>query len=144
MFCFQGFAHGRIFLLGGRSYPEGERASNTAPDNNDQGDNSQSKLGVHVQPITSDMARQLRLSSSEGVYVASVDQDSPAEDAGVMRGTIITRVIAGNERFEIRNPEDFRRAEKVMKSGQDVALMVLQRNANTNEWRSSFVAVAIP
>src|SRR3989442_7886684 len=131
-------------VIGDRQEVIGERASNTSPDNNDQSDNSQSKLGVHVQPITSDMARQLRLSSSEGVYVASVDQDSPAEDAGVMRGTIITRVIAGNERFEIRNPEDFRRAEKVMKSGQDVALMVLQRNANTNEWRSSFVAVAIP
>src|SRR5437016_3662340 len=65
-------------VIGDRQEVIGERASNTSPDNNDQGDNSQSKLGVRVQPITSDMARQLRLSSSEGVYVASVDQDSPA------------------------------------------------------------------
>jgi serine protease Do len=131
-------------VIGDRQEVIGERANNSSPDNNDQGDTSQSKLGVRVQPITSDMARQLRLNSSEGVYVASVDQDSPAEDGGLMRGMIITRVIAGNERFEIRNAEDFRRAERVMRSGQDVALMVLQRNANTNEWRSSFVAVAIP
>ena len=90
------------------------------------------------------MVRQLRLNSSDGVYVASVDQDSAAEDAGIMRGMIITRVIAGSERFDIRNVEDFKRAERAMKSGQDIALMVLQRNPNSNEWRSSFVAVTIP
>jgi len=131
-------------VIGDRQEVIGERASNSSPDNNDQGDSSQSKLGVRVQPITSDMVRQLRLSSPEGVYVASVDQDGAAEEAGIMRGMIITRVIAGNERIEIRNVEDFRRAERLMKSGQDVALMVLQRNANSNEWRSSFVAVTIP
>src|SRR5438094_7935800 len=132
-------------VIGDRQEVIGERASNNgAPDNNDQGETQQSKLGVHVQAITSDMVRQLRLSSSDGVYVASVDQDSPAEEAGIMRGTVITRVIAGNERFDIRNAEDFKRAERVMKSGQDIALMVLQRNANTNEWRSGFVAVSIP
>ena len=132
-------------VIGDRQEVIGERAGNNAPDNNnDQGDAQQSKLGVHVQAITSDMVRQLRLSSSDGVYVASVDQDSPAEEAGIMRGTIITRVIAGNERFDVRNVDDFKRAERVMKSGQDIALMVLQRNANTNEWRSGFVAVTIP
>jgi serine protease Do len=131
-------------VIGDRQEVIGERASNSAPDNNDQSDSSQSKLGVHVQAITSDMVRQLRLSSSDGVYVASIDQDSPAEEAGIMRGTIITRVIAGNERFEVRNVDDFKRAERVMRSGQDVALMVLQRNANTNEWRSGFVAISIP
>src|SRR5437667_3901722 len=110
-------------IIGDRQEVIGERASNNAPDNNnDQGEASQSKLGVHVQAVTSDMVRQLRLSSSDGVYVASVDQDSPAEEAGIMRGTIITRVIAGNERFDVRNVEDFKRAEKVMRSGQDVAL----------------------
>jgi serine protease Do len=132
-------------VIGDRQEVIGERASNNAPDNNsDQSESSQSKLGVHVQGLTSDMVRQLRLSSSDGVYVSSVDQDSPAEEAGIMRGTIITRVIAGNERFDVRNVDDFKRAEKVLKSGQDIALMVLQRNPNTNEWRSGFVAVSIP
>src|SRR5438876_4850161 len=131
-------------VIGDRQEVIGERASNNNPDNNDQGDGSQSKLGIRVQAITSDMVRQLRLSSSDGVYVSSVDQDSAAEDGGIMRGMIITRVIAGSERFEVRNVDDFKRAERAMRSGQDIALMVLQRNANTNEWRSSFVAVTIP
>src|SRR5438094_2549987 len=131
-------------VIGDRQEVIGERASNNSPDNNDQGDGSQSKLGIRVQAITSDMVRQLRLNSSDGAYVSSVDQDSAAEEAGIMRGMIITRVIAGSERFEVRTVDDFKRAERAMRSGQDVALMVLQRNANTNEWRSSFVAVTIP
>src|SRR5437773_3186672 len=131
-------------VIGDRQEVIGERTSNNSPDNNDQGDASQSKLGIRVQAVTSDMVRQLRLNSSDGVYVSSVDQDSAAEEAGIMHGMIITRVIAGSERFEVRNVDDFKRAERAMRSGQDIALMVLQRNANTNEWRSSFLAVTIP
>src|SRR5437870_10233391 len=131
-------------VIGDRQEVIGERASNNNRDNNEQGDGSQSKLGIRVQAITSDMLRQLKLNSSDGAYVSSVDQDSAAEEAGIMRGMIITRVIAGSERFEVRTVDDFKRAERAMSSGQDVALMVLQRNANTNEWRSSFVAVTIP
>src|SRR5205807_2177733 len=82
--------------IGDRQVVIGDRAANRAPDSpNDQGgDTSQTKLGIRVQAITPDMVRQLRLSSSEGVMITSVDQDSLAEDAGMMRGMIITRVIA--------------------------------------------------
>jgi hypothetical protein len=73
-----------------------------------------------------------------------VETDSVAADAGIQRGTIIMRIIAGNERFDIRGVEDFRRAERVLKSGMDVAFMVMQRNPATNEYRSGFVAVTIP
>ena len=62
------------------------------PENgNDQsGEASQAKLGIRVQALTPDMVRQLHLSSPDGVYVSSVEQDSVAEDAGLQRGTIIT------------------------------------------------------
>jgi len=110
---------------------------------NDPGEATQAKLGIRVQALTPDMVRQLRLNSADGVYVSSVEQDSAAEDAGIQRGTIITRIIAGNERYDIRGVEDFRQAERVLKSGMDVAFMVLQRGAN-NEYRSGFIAVTIP
>jgi S1-C subfamily serine protease len=88
------------------------------------------------------MVRQLRLPSSDGVYVSAVDPDSPADEAGITRGTIITRVIAGNQRFEIRNTEDFNRIEKNMRSGQEIALMVLQQRGG--QYRSGFVPLTIP
>ena len=109
----------------------------------DQGTASQAKLGIRVQAITSDMVRQLHLSSPDGVYVSSVEADSVAEDAGIMRGTIITQIRSGSQRFEIRNLDDFSRAEKVLKSGDTVAFGVLQHDSG-GPYRSGFLVVTIP
>lgn len=116
---------------------------NGGPDRNDQGEaTGQGKLGIRVQDITSDMSRQLRLPGQDGVYVASVERDSTADDAGIERGMIITRIIAGNQRFDIRNSEDFRRAERALKSGQDIALTVLRQRGG--QFRSELVPLTIP
>jgi serine protease Do len=123
---------------------ESARNGRGSENGSDQGEASQAKLGIRVQAITPDMVRQLRLNSPDGVYVSSVEPDSVAEDAGIQRGTIITRVIAGNQRIDIRNVDDFRRAESNLKSGMDVAFMVLQRDPNGNSYRSGFLAVTIP
>ena len=119
----------------------GEREN--SPDRNDQGDATPARLGIRIQDITPDMVRQLRLPSQEGVYVSAVDPDSAADEAGITRGTIITRVIAGtNQRFDIKNVEDFRRIEKNLKSGQEVALGVLQQRGG--QYRSGFIPLTIP
>ena len=88
------------------------------------------------------MVRQLRLPSADGIYVSAVDQDSAADEAGITRGTIITRVIAGNQRYDIKNTDDFKRIEKNLKSGQEVAFMVLQQRGG--QYRSGFVPLTIP
>jgi serine protease Do len=132
-------------VIGDRQVVIGERAANREPDNNDQGDGaSQTKLGIRVQAITPDMVRQLRLNSSEGVMITSVDQDSLGEEAGLARGMIITRVIAGSQRVEIKTVEDFQRAERLFRSGTDVAFMVLRRDPNSNQYSSGFYGVTIP
>ena len=76
--------------------------------------------------------------------ISGVDDGSLAEEAGLTRGTIITRIIAGTQRMEIKDVEDFKRAERLFKSGTDVAFMVMRPNPNTNEYASSFVAITIP
>jgi len=125
-----------------------ESASNSgggggSDNSGDQGTASQAKLGIRVQAITSDMARQLHLSSPDGVYVSSVEADSVAEDAGIMKGTIITQIRSGSQRFEIRNLDDFSRAEKALKSGDTVAFGVLQHDPG-GAYRSGFLVVTIP
>ncbi|PYS29596.1 MAG: peptidase S1 [Acidobacteria bacterium] len=120
------------------------RASNDVPDNNDQGETTQARLGIRVQPITPDLQRQLKLDSTDGVLVSAVDSGGVGEDAGLARGMIITRIVAGNQRVDVRNVDDFRRAEKLLKSGTDVAFMVMQRDPNTNRYQSGFLAVTIP
>jgi serine protease Do len=125
-----------------------ESASNSgggggSDNSGDQGTASQAKLGIRVQAITSDMVRQLHLGSSDGVYVSSVEADSVAEDAGIMRGTIITQIRSGSQRFEIRNLDDFSRTEMLLKSGDTVAFGVLQHDP-AGAYRSGFLVVTIP
>jgi serine protease Do len=114
------------------------------PDRNDQGEATPARLGIRIQDITSDMVRQLRLPSQDGVYVSAVDSDSPADDAGITRGTIITRIIVGQQRFDIKNVEDFRKVEKNLKSGQEVAFAVMQQAGRGGPYRSGFLPLTIP
>lgn len=46
-------------------------------------------LGVKIQPVTDDIAKNLGLSDAKGALVAEVTKDSPAEKAGIKVGDII-------------------------------------------------------
>lgn len=47
-------------------------------------------LGVHIQPITDEIAESLGLKEAKGALVASVVKDSPASKAGIKPGDVIT------------------------------------------------------
>ena len=46
-------------------------------------------LGVYIQPVTDEIADYYELGKAEGVLVSAVQEDSPAEKAGLKRGDII-------------------------------------------------------
>jgi serine protease Do len=48
-------------------------------------------LGVMIQEIDSDLAKQFGLSDTKGVLIAQVNKDSPAEKAGIKVGDVILR-----------------------------------------------------
>jgi serine protease Do len=83
---------------------------------------SKALLGLEVQPITPDIARQLNLRGPDGVVVASVDDNSPAAEAGLQRGDVIREV----NRQRVRNMQEFERATKDVKEGDRVTVL-LQR-----------------
>jgi serine protease Do len=47
-------------------------------------------LGVSIQPLTPELAKQFHLKVGEGVLVGDVVEDSPSEKAGIQRGDVIT------------------------------------------------------
>jgi len=47
------------------------------------------RLGVVIQPLTSDIAAKLGLSQISGVVVREVEKDGPAEQAGIRPGDVI-------------------------------------------------------
>ena len=49
-------------------------------------------LGVHIQSITKDIAASLGLEGTEGAIVAQVQPESPAAEAGLEQGDVITAV----------------------------------------------------
>jgi serine protease Do len=83
--------------------------SNDGDDNSsndgDTNDGGASVRGIHVEPITSEVAEQLNMpASTKGVVVINVDADSPAVDS-VGRGMIITAV----NRQPVTNVQEFKR-----------------------------------
>ena len=62
-------------------------------------------LGVSIQQVTPDIAKSLGMATATGALVSSVQDDSPADDAGVERGDVITAIdgnaVAGSN--ELRN-----------------------------------------
>ena len=55
----------------------------------EHGEVTRGYMGVHIQPITEDLARAMDLDDRKGALVAEVIPGSPAEEAGVKRGDVI-------------------------------------------------------
>jgi serine protease Do len=99
-------------------------------DTNDQGQPAESKLGITVKPLSSDLADRLGTAPGKGVIVQDVKPNSFAEDAGLGRGDVILEI----NKQPVNNADDFRKVQASLKSGQDVVFLVRQgrgRNAGT-------------
>jgi Do/DeqQ family serine protease len=97
--------------------------------NNDQGNNNGGNVtarGITVETLTPDLAQQVNAQpNTKGVVVDSVDESSPAADAGVTRGTVIVAV----DRKPVTSAADFKRLMSEA-SGKSVMLTIRQGGAN--------------
>ena len=50
------------------------------------------KLGLSLQPVTPQIARQLNLTSTEGLVITDIDPTGPAAEAGLARGDVILEI----------------------------------------------------
>lgn len=86
-------------------------------------------LGVNIQPVTKDVAEAIGLSKAEGALVSNVNDDSPAAEAGLKSGDIVT-AIGGNE---VRTPKDLSRFVADLSPGDKETLSVW-RNGSTKSF----------
>ena len=93
---------------------------------NDEGTSNQDtsdKIGLSVQPLTSELAKSLGIDSDiQGVVVRSVDSGSAAERAGIEPKDVIMEI----NNIPITSVASFSKATKDLKSG-DTAVVVVQR-----------------
>lgn len=93
---------------------------------NDEGTSNQDtsdKIGLSVQPLTSELAKSLGIDSDiQGVVVRSVDSGSSAERAGIEPKDVIMEI----NNIPITSVASFSKVTKDLKSG-DTAVVVVQR-----------------
>jgi serine protease Do len=101
-----------------------ETAEKSEPASPDAG--TSGKLGVAIQDLNPQIARQLGLPASvTGVVVTQVQPDSPASDAGLKRGDVVQEV----NRKPVKSASDFRNA--VTQSSKSPLLLLIQREDKT-------------
>lgn len=110
---------------------DNESANNPARQQDGGGEavpqNQSGKLGLSLQPITPQIARQLGLTSeSEGLAVAEVDPNGPAAQAGVARGDIVLEV----NQQSVNSIESVQSA--LEKAGDRPILLLINRRGQTS------------
>jgi len=99
----------------------------------------ESKLGLTVRAVTSDMADRLDIPAGKGVIVQDVKPSSFADDVGVTRGDVILEI----NKQAVNSEEDFDRVASGLKSGQDVVFLVRQRGTGRQDG-TIFLAGTLP
>jgi serine protease Do len=85
-----------------------------------------SDLGMTVEEITPQLAREYGLSDETGVVVVSVEANSSAGEAGIRAGDVILEI----EQKPIGDMDAYRRALRALKK-DDTALFLIKRGGNT-------------
>lgn len=105
-----------------------------AENNGEEGETATSGLGISVQDIDSQTARQLDLEDEEGVLITKVKVNSAADDAGLQRGDVILEV----NRHAVANVDAYKAEIGKVKPGDTVLFLIYRRGG------SFFVPVEIP
>jgi serine protease Do len=81
---------------------------------------AQGKLGIGVEDLTPQVAREMKLDSDQGVLVTEVKPGSPADDGGVRPGDVVREI----NRAPVNKTSDLVAAVHELKSGANVLLKV--------------------
>lgn len=79
-------------------------------------------LGVHLQPIDSDLAEAFKLPNNDGALVAEVLEGSPAEAGGLKQGDVIVMVNGQ----PVRTPSSLRREIMLNKPGTKLRMKIIR------------------
>jgi len=99
----------------------------------------ESKLGLTVGAVTSEMADRFDIPAGKGVIVKDIKPSSFADDVGLTRGDVILEI----NKQPVNSEDDFSRISSSLKSGQDVVFLVRQRGAGRQDG-TIFLAGTLP
>ncbi len=82
-------------------------------------------LGMTVDEITPELARQFGLSEERGLVVVQVENNSPAEEAGIRRGDIIVEI----DKEPMKDMDKYREKIRRYKKGDTILFLIKRREA---------------
>src|SRR4030066_779684 len=81
-------------------------------------------LGVTIQPLTSELAKQFNLKEENGALIGDLVEGGPAEKAGIVRGDVIIEY----EGKKIDEPNQLRNMVANTEPGKEVELTIIHEN----------------
>ena len=110
----------------GRISPETDRARRDAADPSVSADRRGSTLGIRIESITPQIARQKELGNLRGCLVLRVEPGSIADDAELKANDIIEEI----NRQPVRDNDGLKRILNQLRSGDPIVLQVYRENLN--------------
>ena len=107
--------------------PEDPQTAATGADGDHRPDSRLEKLGLEVQPLTSDLAKQLEIQVEQGVVIANVRPNSLAERCGLRAGSVIVEA----HRKPVKTVDDLAKAMDEKSLANGVLLLVPAPKAAT-------------
>jgi serine protease Do len=109
------------------------------------GESTQMKFGMAIQPLNSTMRQQMNLHVNGGVLVQSVEPGSFADEIGLAKGDVIIEM----NRQPISGPADLQRIQGTLKPGDAVAFKVMRQSqagmrGGQADWQAIYPAGTVP
>ena len=86
------------------------------------------RVGVSIQPVSEDMAKELGLSKAQGVVIAQIEACSPAAQAGLQAGDVVTKINGA----AVESIRDFARYIGESKPGTRLQLDIWREGRSQN------------
>ncbi|HXX58788.1 MAG TPA: DegQ family serine endoprotease [Thermodesulfovibrionales bacterium] len=79
-------------------------------------------LGVSIQPVTPELAKQFAMKDDKGALVGDVTEDGPAEKAGIRRGDVVVEY----DGHDVNDPSNLRNMVAATPPGKKVTLSIVR------------------
>jgi serine protease Do len=103
------------------------------------GDGGATSFGMNIKNLNDQMRQTMNLREKGGVLVDSVEDNSFAEDLGLLKGDVLVSI----NQQPVNTTDDVMRIRGTLKPGTPVALRVLRQNGR-GPWVSTYLAGTLP
>ncbi|MFN8009542.1 MAG: Do family serine endopeptidase, partial [Terriglobia bacterium] len=111
-----------------------------ASEENDSEPGARVKLGIRVQNLTPQQAKEFGLQQDEGVLVANVEAGGVGDDAGLRPNDVILQV----NKVTVHSPDELKNVTSKLKSGAEVLFLVKRLDRQSGEAQTLYLAASLP